>query len=187
MSGLQKLRTITYVYPNIPVMKLLTFCLALSLAFATTAHAQGTTAAANTQSVIKAYAKGDDSYLIYSETYNPAKKYVVFKFWNESSPLSAAEKAEMDYLKDQLAKKNVDVVFFPWKTTQDLQQNLSKYNFSVEALSEKRISIKDENCNLHTTSGKALFVVEDGKPVSLCSGQNCGEMVKTFFTLKSLN
>ena len=170
-------------------MTRLTFCFTfLSLITVITAQAQGTTASVKAPSAVQAYAKSNDSYLLFSnDTYKADKKYVVVKFWNESTPITDTEKAEIDYLKKHLVKKGVEVVDFQWKTTEDLKQNLSKYNFSVEAKGEKRISIKGDNFSLNTTSGKALFVVEDGKPLSLCSGKNCEEMVKTFFKLKTLN
>ena len=170
-------------------MKQLTFCFTLlSFAFVTASKAQGTTASVKAPSAVSAYAKGDDSYLVFSDNmYKTDKKYVVVKFWNESAPITDREREEIDYLKKHLAKKNVEIVDFQWKTVEDLKQNLSKYKFTVDALSDKRICIKGDNFNLNTTSGKALFVVEDGKPMSLCSGKNCEELVKSFFTLKSLN
>lgn len=164
----------------------LTFSL-LFLAIAATSLAQSSAASAsNKQSAVYAYAKGDDSYLKFSaDAYSPEKKYVVIKFWNAGSALPDDEKAEMEYLKKYVDKKNVDLVFFPWSSGQELQQTLSKYGFSAEVINEKRISIKGENVNLNTTAGKAVLVLENGKPLSLCSGKNCGEMLKSFFRLKS--
>jgi hypothetical protein len=170
-------------------MRQLTFCFTLlSIAFVNNSQAQGTYTSPKASPAVRAYAKGDDSYLLFSDnTYKPGKKYVVVKFWNESAPITATEREDIDYLKKHLAKKNVAIIDFQWKTTEDLKEHLSKYNFTVEAVSDKRISIKSGNFTLNTTAGKALFVVEDGKPMSLCSGKNCEEMLKTFFTLKSLN
>ena len=170
-------------------MRQISFCFTiLLLATVLSSQAQGTYSSTKASSAVSAYAKGDDSYLIFADnTYKPDKKYVVVKFWNESAPITDKEREEINYLKKHLAKKNVEVIDFQWKTVEDLKQNLSKYNFSVDALSDKRICIKGDNFNLNTTSGKALFVVEEGKPLSLCSGKNCEEMVKTFFTLKSQN
>ena len=136
---------------------------------------------------VYASAKGDDSYLLFSDHYEAGKKYTVFKFWNEKDPLTETENSDLAYLKKELAKKNIEVTEFQWKGKEDLESFFKKYNLSVSVLSDKRINLKAENYSLNTTSGKALLVFEDGKPLSLCSGKDCEDHLKFFFGLKSVN
>ncbi len=68
-----------------------------------------------------------------------------------------------------------------------MKEALTKYGFSVEMKDEKRMHIKSEDLNLTTPSGKAVFVTEDGKLLSLCSGPTCEDKLKVFFKIKSLD
>jgi hypothetical protein len=133
-----------------------------------------------------AYAKGDDSYVFYSnDTYDADKKYIVLKIWQENQPLTEQEKSDLEMLKKHLAKKNAEVREIKWKSEEDLQTALNGYNIKASSNDGKHISLKGEKFTLNTTSGKALLVLEDDKPLSLCSGQNCEERMKVFFKFKA--
>jgi hypothetical protein len=133
-----------------------------------------------------AYAKGDDSYVFYStDTYDAAKKYTVLKIWQEDQPLTEQEKADLEILKKHLAKKNAEVREIKWKSEEDLQAALSSYNIKASSSDGKHINLKGEKFTLNTSSGKALLVLEDEKPLSLCSGKNCEERMKVFFKFKA--
>ena len=153
---------------------------------ALTATAQQGKAPEAGSNTVQAYARGDDSYLLFSkDTYKADKKYVIIKFWNEKESLSEAEKTEFLSIKSQLSGKNIEIVDFSWKSEEDLKEVLNKYGLSVEVLGEKRIQVKNDHMTLHTTSGKAVFVAEEGKPISLCSGADCEARLKPFFNLSS--
>ena len=166
-------------------MKSLTICAILLMIAAVSANAQQSRTQNATRSAVYASANGDDSYLLFSgEKYKEGKKYVIVKFWNEKAPLSEKEKEGIAYLKARLPK-DVEVIDFQWKDEEDLKAALSKYNFSVKVSNEKHINLKGDHFSLNTTSGNALFVVEDGKPVSLCSGKDCETKLKFYFRLQS--
>jgi hypothetical protein len=165
-------------------MKQSTIFLAIVLFVAGSAQAQYTPAA---QAASLAYAKGDDSYLLFSDTYKADKKYTILKFWHEGEALTEKEKTEMESIKKRLAKKNIEVVEFSWKTEEDLKNALSKYNFKVELKNEKRIAIIGDKFNMNTTSGKGVLVLEENKPVSICSGSSCEDRLKTYFKIKAFN
>ena len=164
----------------------------IALTAALVGNAQQTTVAtaptsASTNTVM-AYAKGDDSYLRYANKgYDANKKYVVIKFWSDKEPQSETEVKEMAYLKKHLAKKNVEVVDFEWKTEEDLKKVLDKYNLTVNVINDKRVHVKNEHFSVNTTSGKALIVIEDNKPFSICSGKKCESNLKSYFKLQSVN
>ena len=144
-------------------------------------------ARASTNTVM-AYANGNDSYLRYSNKgYDAKKKYVVLKFWSEKEPQSESEKQDIAYLKKHLAKKDIEVVDFEWKTEEDLKKVLDKYNLTVNVINDKRVHVKNENFSVNTTSGKALIVIEDNKPFSICSGKKCESNLKGYFKLQSVN
>ena len=170
-----------------------TFCATLVAVAATVAgHAQQPTAVtapahAVTNTVV-AYANGDDSYLRYpNKGYKADKKYTVIKFWNAKEPQSEKEVQDIAYLKKHLSKKNIEVVDFEWKTEEDLKAALTKYNLAVKVIGEKRINVKNEHFTVNTTSGKALIVIEDQKPYSICSGKDCETNLKSYFKLRSSN
>jgi hypothetical protein len=168
-------------------MKKITICATAALLAFTTINAQNKKETQATHASI-AYAHGDDSYLQFSsDTYKSDKKYLVFKFWNAKEPLTEKERTDMDYLKKFLAKKQVEVVEFEWKTEADLKETLAKYGFSASLTGEKHINLSTGTISLNTTSGKALFVLEDNKPLSLCSGKNCEGRLKAFFKMQSFN
>jgi hypothetical protein len=152
----------------------------------TTATAPPPASEEGTARAVYASARGADSYLLYSkEGYKAGKKYVILKFWNAADPLTATETADLDYLKKHLAKKGVDVVVKEWKDEADLQAAVKEYGLSADVAGDKRIHIQGLKFNLNTTAGKALFVMEDGKPLSLCSGKNCEDNLKVFFKTRS--
>ncbi len=64
---------------------------------------------------------------------------------------------------------------------------MKKYNLTVEIPDGKHIKMKGGNFTFNSTSGKALFVLEDDKPLSVCSGKNCESRLKVFFKLQSFN
>ncbi|MGB8190741.1 MAG: hypothetical protein WCF67_02425 [Chitinophagaceae bacterium] len=170
-------------------MKKLLICLAFAATtIGISANAQQTKTTAPTasnSSTVYAYANGDDSYLQFSaDTYKADKKYVVFKLWSEKSPLTETERANITDLKKALAGKNVEVVEFEWKNEEQLKEMMAKYGIKAKVSDDKHINLKSEHLNLNTTSGKALFVMEDDKPVSVCSGKDCEDRLKFFFKLK---
>jgi hypothetical protein len=166
--------------------KIIFFSCIVFLAFSVTGNAQQnnkTYAAA-----ARAYARGNDSYVQFSSnTYKAGKKYVVLKFWNEAETITEKEKTAFSNLKKSLVKKNVEVVALPWAKEEELKDALKKYNLTVDVRDGKHINLKGENITLNTTSGKALLVLEDGKPVTLCSGTDCEARAKTFFKLQTYN
>jgi|SRR5829696_3357269 len=148
-------------------------------------NAQNARSAA-TESAVYAYAKGSDSYLLFSDTYKADKKYVVFKFWQEGQPLTAQEKTDLEMLQKQLAKKGMEVKVVQWKTRSDLESLLNTYNVKIVSKDDNHLNIKGDNFSLNTTSGKATLVLEEGRPLSLCSGTNCEDRLKTFFKIKAV-
>lgn len=133
-----------------------------------------------------AYARGNDSYIRFADkSYTAGKKYIVFKLWNAKEALTEIEKKEMEALKINLANKNAEVVYFEWNDERDLKDRLKEYNLRVKVSETNTINLKGENFNLNTTSAKALFVLEDDKPVSVCSGKNCEDYLKRFFKIIS--
>jgi len=141
---------------------------------------------ASAPTAVYAYAKGDDSYVFYSnDTYDAKKKYTVLKIWQEGQPLTEQEKTDMEMLQKHLAKKNAEVKEIKWKSEEDLQAALNSYNIKASSNDGKHINLKSEKFTLNTTSGKALLVLEDDKPLSLCSGKDCEERMKVFFKLKA--
>ena len=131
------------------------------------------------------FAKGDDSYLFHSNKYDPSKKYTVLKVWNDEYELTQAEKENLDYLKQHLSKSNIEVVEYKWTSEEDLINFMSKYGLSASVKQNNCMSIKKGNSSLNTTAGKAVFVLEEGKPKSLCSGKMCEDNLKRFFGLVS--
>jgi hypothetical protein len=142
-----------------------------------------------TQAILRAYASGESNIttLNGSETYDPAKKYIVFKFWNEKDPLTETERTDLDYLKRFLPKKNVEVVEMQWNTISDLKEAVKKYNLTVEESKDDHFHIKGDNFHMNTTSQKAMFVIEDGKPVTMCCGKFCEVNLKQYFKLQTIN
>jgi hypothetical protein len=169
-----------------------TICAALiAIAISTTSNAQHATNVSSTRATSRttmAYARGNDSHLRFStKEYDATKKYTVIKFWNANEPQSEQEVQDIAYLKKHLAKKNVEVIDFEWKTEEDLKQALEKYKLEAKVTGEKRINVKGEHFTVNTTSGKALLVMEDDKPFSICSGKDCESNLKSYFKLQSVN
>jgi heme-degrading monooxygenase HmoA len=136
----------------------------------------------------KASANGNNSFMLFtSDTYNAAKKYVVFKFWHQSAPLSETEQKDLEELKELLGKKGFQVVVSEWKTEEDLKKLMKPFNMEISAPDGKHINLKSGSFSLNTTSSKAMYVLEDDKPISLCSGTDCEDKLKYFFKLKALN
>ncbi|RYZ29279.1 MAG: hypothetical protein EOO10_06795 [Chitinophagaceae bacterium] len=141
---------------------------------------------ASAPTAVYAYAKGNDSYVFYAnDTYDAKKKYTVLKIWQEGQPLTEQEKTDLDILRKHLAKKNAEVREIKWKSEEDLQAALNSYNIEASSKDGKHINLKGEKFTLNTTSGKALLVLEDDKPLSICSGQNYEERMKVFFKFKA--
>lgn len=163
-------------------MKQLTFLIVL-LVVGTLVKAQQY--APEAKAATYAYAKGDDSYLVFSDKYDPAKKYVVIKFYNDNTPLTEQEKTDLAFLTKFLQKKNAEVVTINWKDEASLQEAVKKYNMTASSNDGKHLNLKSGNSSLNTTSSKAIVVLEDNKPLSLCSGTNCEDNVKRFFKLQS--
>lgn len=166
-----------------------TFCIALlSLTVSLSAHAQTSAHADFASKAIRAYSSGNDSYLLLSgDNYDPEKKYTVIKFWKSNTQVSEAEEENLAILKENLERKNIELVSFQWKEEADLEKVMTKYNFDVEVKESGLIKLKKDNYTLNTTSGNAVIILEDGKPLSLCSGSNCETRLKVFFNIRSLN
>ncbi|MDB5232171.1 MAG: hypothetical protein JWN76_2976 [Chitinophagaceae bacterium] len=153
---------------------------------------------------------GDPGYTTYRED----KNYVVFKLWNESDPLSELEKEELKTLKDQLAKKNIPLVVYQWKSKEDIEKLMKEYGIgdvhvSVEnglliqsepMLIHKTVYLKDGNSeqskifSFSTDARKAVLVfegkfpLESPKPVCLCAGKKCeAQFLKLFFKISMIN
>jgi hypothetical protein len=142
-----------------------------------------------TQAILRAYASGENNVatLNGSDTYDPAKKYIVFKFWNEKDPLTENERTDLDYLKKFLPKKNVELVELKWNNLSELKEAVKKYNLEVSESKDEHFMIKGENFHMNTTSQKAMFVIEDGKPVTMCCGKFCEVNLKQYFKLQTIN
>ncbi len=137
---------------------------------------------------VVASAKGDASYIAFSaDTYKAEKKYTVFKVWKEASPLTEAKNAELQLLKEALAKKGVEMVMVEWKTAEDLKAAFAPYKIEVSTSDGKHIRLKSGTAQLNTTADSALYVIENDRPLSLCSGTNCEDRLKYFFGLKAFN
>jgi hypothetical protein len=133
-------------------------------------------------------AKTNQSYIRFSDRHFHAdKKYVVFKFWNTSSPLTEEEKMDITYLEKQLAKKNIQLVQVAWQSETDLQAALKSYHITVDAKANEYIHIKGADTDLKTTAMKSLLILEEKKPVLLCSGKDCESRAKEFFKLSAYN
>ena len=131
------------------------------------------------------FAKGDDSYLFHSNKYDPSKKYAVLKVWNEEYELTKNEKENLEYLKKNLINRNIDIIEYKWTDEESLISFLGKYGLTASVNQNNCLSIKKGNSSLNTTAGKAVFVLEEGKPTSLCSGKMCEDNLKRFFGLVS--
>jgi hypothetical protein len=137
---------------------------------------------------VHAYARGNDSYLkLRDGGYDAAKKYLVVKLWNAANPLTEAEKSEISYLKNNLNSTNIEVLDFEWTSEQQLKDKLQPYNIAVQASNKNIINLKTQTISLNTTSPKALLVVENDKPLMLCSGKGCESRLKQFFKLESFD
>ncbi|MBB1285802.1 hypothetical protein HRH25_15570 [Flavisolibacter sp. BT320] len=135
-----------------------------------------------------ASAKGDDSYIAFSvDSYKPEKKYTVFSVWKDDAPPSETEKATLYQLKEALAKKGVELKLVEWKIEEDLKAAFAPYKIDVSTKDGKHIRLKTGSAQLNTTAAKALYVVENGQPVSLCSGMACEDKLRYFFGLKAFN
>ena len=86
-----------------------------------------------------------------------------------------------------MAKKNIDLVQREWKTKEDLENLFRNYNIETVVATDKGIELKSEKHHYNTNASKVLFVFEDGKPISLCSGANCENNAKSFFKIIALN
>ena len=169
-------------------MKKAVFCAALLTFTLFKGFAQQDKDSDQAPQAVTAYAKGDDSYVaFFGNTYQAEKKYVVFKVWKEDSPLTENERTEWALLKEPLAKKGVELVMVSWKTEEDLKAAFAKYGLTITATDGKHIRLQNGRSQLNTTSSKAVYVIENSKPVTLCSGNNCEDRVKYFFGLKALN
>jgi hypothetical protein len=171
-------------------MKKLIFCSLAFLGIQSIVSGQSTAVSGNgknsPEAVAYAYANGDDTYLQFeSDHYKPGKKYVVLKFWSKDEQLTEAEQSEIKKLTGLLAKKNVELVSFQWKTEEELEAKLKAYDLSVDVNDDKRIRISSGDFQLNTTATKSMVVLEDNKPVSLCSGKGCEERLKKYFKLVS--
>jgi hypothetical protein len=138
----------------------------------------------NAQEAVKAYAKGDDSYLQFSdaEKFDSTKQYVVLKFWNARTRLTKSEMQQLAILKAELSKlKNVQFVDVEWQSPSQLQAVLQKYNLEADASWENNIKITGDKIDLTTTSSKSLLIVKDQRAYSVCSGYDCEVKAKRFF------
>ena len=131
------------------------------------------------------YAKGADSYIFNRDTYNPDKKYTVLKLYNAENLPTETETKEFDNLKKILAKKNIEVAEYKWTSEEDLHSFMAKYGIEASIKEKSCITIKSGNSSMNTTAGKVIFIVEDGKANSLCSGAKCEYNVKQYFGLIS--
>ena len=107
------------------------------------------------------------------------------KVWNHEHELTKNEKENLDYLKKNLVNRNIEVVIYEWTVEEDLISFMQKYGLTASVKQNNCLSIKKGNSNLNTTAGKAVFVLEEGKPTSLCSGKMCEDNLKRFFGLAS--
>ncbi len=158
--------------------KICTFITILFLAISNSLYAQ---------TAVHAGSRGSGIYNGPSKTYNTANQYTVIKLWNDKESLSQTELNDLAYLKKHLKNKDIDVIEYEWKTEEDLRSFMSKYNFSVLMEKNNRIRFSSDNSNLVTNSNKAVFVLENNKPMSLCSGLNCEKNLKSYFKLSSFN
>ena len=132
-------------------------------------------------SVLRSYIGGSDV------TYNADKKYLVFKCWNEKETLTETEREELDYLKKYLPKLNVELIELKWSSVEEIEKALAAYNIEVETTPGEAITLKAENFTMNSTCQKVLLVIEDGKPLSVCSGKSCKSNIKQFFKLQTIN
>lgn len=76
---------------------------------------------------------------------------------------------------------------FEWKTKKDLEGLFKKHGFEVVVDTNNGIRLKTGDHKFNTTAYKAMFVFEDGKPLSLCCGTNCEENIKKYFGIVASN
>jgi len=125
--------------------------------------------------------------------YDETKQYIVFQLWTESDPLSADEKNSLQYLKQQLAGKNVKVIDYQYKTAADLDKFFRENGVSdVTVSTDDGIRLKSENSNYNTTAQKAVFLFEEKspgvkRPMMISSGTGSLNNVKRFFKLRSFS
>jgi hypothetical protein len=139
------------------------------------------------QTAVHAVGRGSSMYHGPSKTFNASNQYTVLKLWNQKDPITQEETDDLAYLKKHLNDKKIEIIEYEWKTEEDLKSFMSKYNFSVLMEKNNSIRFSSENSNLVTTSNKAVFVLENNKPISLCSGNNCEKNLKSYFKLSSFN
>lgn len=152
-----------------------------------TVSAQQASASASGSSY--AYANGNESYLRFTKpTYEKGKKYTVYNIRKAGETLSAEQQAKTEQLKKQLVKKGVAFVDVPWTVEADLATAMKQHDIDATVTTDSHMKLKGKTFNLNTTSGDALVVIgEENKAVSLCSGAQCEERLKTFFGLTALN
>ena len=121
------------------------------------------------------------------DAYNPEKKYTVLKIWHADEQLTEDEKKELASLKSQLARKNIEVLEYQWKAKEDLVNFLSKNNLNFNISTDDGLCFKGDKFQMSTTSKKVMLVVEDAKPMSICSGASCETNTKQFFNLITFN
>ncbi len=127
---------------------------------------------------------GNDGYAWAGQrSFDKEKSYIVFRLWNEKSPLTDEEQKELESLSLQLSKKKVTLVTASFKDQQDLTELFSKYQIDVTAIVENGIRLRTNHSNYSISANTGFFIFEEKKPVSVCSGLKCIESIKKYFRL----
>ncbi len=127
---------------------------------------------------------GNDGYAWAGQrSFDKEKSYIVFRLWNEKSPLTDEEQKELELLSRQLSKKNVTLVNASFRNQQDLVALFKTYGIDVEANVDKGIKLETAQSNYSISAGTGFFIFEEKKPVSVCSGLKCIESIKKYFLL----
>lgn len=140
---------------------ILTICLMLLVAYSV-----------YSQEAVKAYAQGEDSFLLFSkEPYDASKNYTIVCF---------SQPGQVQDITATL-KQFGTIVICEWLTAQDADKVLTPYNITTTVKAGRTLQLTGQEFSLNTTSPFAYLVLLDLKPQLLCCGIDCEKRLTTYF------
>lgn len=126
------------------------------------------------QEAVKAYAKDENSYLLYTKTpYDASKKYTVICFQQEGEASEAISGLT----------GVANIITCIWKTAADVNPITSQHNITASVNANRTLELKGIDFLVNTTSSPAYLVLLDQKLQLLCCGDDCAERLGSFFPL----
>lgn len=130
------------------------------------------TRAAIAQPAFEAYAKGENTYLKFTDDpFDASKRYVVIQ-------LSPADNKQDTLLEISPA---ATVVVCEWRTPDDIGISLSNYHIRASLTETEKVRLEGPDYTLSTTSDHSYLVLLDNKPQLLCCGPDCTKKLRNFF------